>query len=420
MATKNIEINIKNSTNTYDQLYPKTNSSNIIMSGGENLDEYISSSRQYKVGDTLTTARPSTDFNNEWMVCDGSEVPTNYLISELGILDIKNSKYNTGISNVVNKNTGLNDIYNIAEIKNNMAFLYDDNFLYYSFDLKVWNSYEFDINVIYFGYDETLMNFVAITTSAAYIVDNFEEQVTVQLLNNFEGGTLYDNRMVGCKSMYFTISSTSSATICYTTDLKNIQTYEFSDTEGIDSRGYFTQIIELGDYLYLLYSSAAQSSGYTPCVIRYSKNDNTFFKIIVDTSLNNNIGYMYAINNNLYVTNGSAALYKLNGISLARIYPTNYCRYCFEFGNYIIGLMKETVFIGTDIISLEKWFDLQETSDTSYDYFFGTLQDGITYFGTFLYDSSSKYTEVVYDKLVYNLPNVTTNPDGLTTMIKVN
>ena len=128
MATKNIEINIKNSTNTYDQLYPKTNSSNIIMSGGENLDEYISSDRQYKVGDTLTTARPSSDFNNEWMVCDGSEVPSGYNINSL--LDISQSIRESN-QNIYSNNTTMNTIC----FKNNQIFVENDNLvsnLYFS------------------------------------------------------------------------------------------------------------------------------------------------------------------------------------------------------------------------------------------------------------------------------------------------
>ena len=89
MATKNIEMNIKNSSNTYDKLYPQTSSSNLNMPGGESFTEYLEYDRQYKVGDTLTTARPASDFNSEWMVCDGSEVPGGYSINEL--LDVGNS-----------------------------------------------------------------------------------------------------------------------------------------------------------------------------------------------------------------------------------------------------------------------------------------------------------------------------------------
>ena len=81
---KNIEINIKNNDTQYEQLYPKSLSSNIYLSNDSDLTivDYVDNHRTddtFEVGDILCTTRKN--ISDKWLLCDGSIV-TGY--EELG------------------------------------------------------------------------------------------------------------------------------------------------------------------------------------------------------------------------------------------------------------------------------------------------------------------------------------------------
>ena len=74
---KNIEMNHLNSNGSYEALYPKTLSQNVIMDSGENLQARIKSvedsltpSGTFEIGDLLYTLRDDLDSN--WLLCNGS------------------------------------------------------------------------------------------------------------------------------------------------------------------------------------------------------------------------------------------------------------------------------------------------------------------------------------------------------------
>lgn len=77
MATKNIEINYKNSSNEYDTLYPTTIGSNVYLDSDDNLTiidkiNNIYADQVFEVGDILCTTK--SNLSNKWLLCDGSYV----------------------------------------------------------------------------------------------------------------------------------------------------------------------------------------------------------------------------------------------------------------------------------------------------------------------------------------------------------
>lgn len=79
---RNIEINIKQQTgdvSSYETLYPKTVSKNILYSGEDTVTVWdklnnLSPSTTFEVGDVLLTSKTINLGTNQWLPCDGSSV----------------------------------------------------------------------------------------------------------------------------------------------------------------------------------------------------------------------------------------------------------------------------------------------------------------------------------------------------------
>ena len=440
MATKNIEINIKNSTNTYDQLYPKTNSSNIIMSEGENLDEYISSDRQYKVGDTLTTARPSSDFNNEWMVCDGSEVPSGYNINSL--LDISQSIRESN-QNIYSNNTTMNTIC----FKNNQIFVENDNFLFAG-ESKIIYFYNGsfrsqDVSSTNGGWSASGLVFkgvwdknnkywiipVLYNNQILFYRVDLGENCTISLLSTSSapypsfysyhqvwGG---ENGVWFCSALYVG-TSTATCYICYSTDMLNWSSSERFSGLGIKTYCYD----DISENYYVIFERTGVSIGSRTTVSAYRLNmpDFTFENlgaISYQLQYSTRDFYPSVIDGNLYLIDG-------DGIMLVSDNTFNYIKvlYCGggflkKFYNKIYLYAGNGIYIGDTIESL---VSVTTLSPSSMNYIIVFLpSEESNYIGCFYsggYKSSN--SQVLYYKMSNYLPDSPNNPTGLTTMIKVN
>lgn len=146
---KNIEMQLLNSSGSYEAVYPKTLGENVYLSNGQTVEDKIFSvgvDSAFEVGDTLTTLR--NDLSSDWRLCDGS------LVDATDEPELCNYLKNTGALNWYMKSKAIDFSANMISIS---SFAYGNG--YYVVSGKYWNSSEsYSDTYAVIGYTTDLVN----------------------------------------------------------------------------------------------------------------------------------------------------------------------------------------------------------------------------------------------------------------------
>lgn len=152
---KNIEINVKNTSNTYDVLYPRTTGNNIQMSSGNNLEQDINNiytDDTFEVGDILCTCK--SNISDKWLECDGGTVSrSQYPDLNPFLTDSDNNRNLNNISNypVTGTSGQFNSIMTTLEFRGEKYYIAygcgNSNTLYYGYTKDITQGIDTWINL---------------------------------------------------------------------------------------------------------------------------------------------------------------------------------------------------------------------------------------------------------------------------------
>lgn len=437
MAERNIEINYKNAELNYDVLYPKTKSDLLVMSGGEDLDEYFQYGRQYQVGDILTTMRSIDSFNNEWMVCDGSEVPSGYNINSLLNEDDTFNK----APNKQTTSLGYTDINKNIKEQNGVVGIIMGTVFYYTIDMVTWHrvvltNYFSRFYGFHFYYDLNLEKYIIIGGTGGsssnfgnlslFSVEGFENNnITIQKVKeipiglNTDNSCFSDGRKIfmvspGYNNEYFSVWMIDSET--------GEDVYETieNDEAGI-RRIQDCFIINNKRYLIINNFSTNSPTTYSWVIVI---GENSFIKnISIPYPTNRNRTIISSlINNEIYIKTVEK-YYKINTndnlIEVSTNFPASGIGCFLENNSKIYLFNRERIYVGNNILEYNKQYEiLDETISTIYSSIKVFLNN--FYYLGFCATNMQTYITLYYYKMSCFLPDSPNNPTGLTTMIKVN
>ena len=254
---KNIEMQLLNSSGSYEAVYPKTLGNNVIMDNGETIEEkitHVGVSSAFEVGDVLFTTRGRP--NEDWLLCDGSEY--------------KGASYSLPLTASIG-DTWKSISWSVGLNQWN-SFKYNDNIYYYR--LETDGSQSFYIHLEYIGedgiaveeYETSAYSSGNYISSCGAIV--FEGYLYVALANS--------SQETGSCSLYRIALSTLTSLNTSWSHMGSWRIFRFQDSYGtlVYSTSDYTMLFVSRGNLYLY----GRNSGSTSSIYKWNGSSFTVLK----------------------------------------------------------------------------------------------------------------------------------------------